>query len=57
MLVEAGVDSMAIARQSIYFGGEAQFGDGKPIILVPQLGSNLPFILLSNSLRHFAALY
>jgi hypothetical protein len=42
---------MTIARQSIYFGGNAHFGDGKPIILVPQLGSNLPFILLSNWLR------
>ena len=42
---------MAIARQSIYFGGQAQFGDGKPIILVPQIGNNLPFILLSNWLR------
>jgi 3-oxoadipate enol-lactonase len=51
MLAGAGVDSMAIARQAIYFGSDAQFGDGKPIILVPQLGSNLPFILLSNWLR------
>jgi pimeloyl-ACP methyl ester carboxylesterase len=51
MLVGAGVDSMAIARQSIYFGGKAQFGDGKPIILVPQLGGHLSFILLSNWLR------
>jgi pimeloyl-ACP methyl ester carboxylesterase len=51
MLVGAGVDTMTIARQSIYFGGKAQFGDGKPIILVPQLGSSLPFILLSNWLR------
>jgi pimeloyl-ACP methyl ester carboxylesterase len=51
MLVGTGVDTMTIARQSIYFGGKAQFGDGKPIILVPQLGSNLPFMLLSNWLR------
>ena len=51
VLVGAGVDTMTIARQSIYFGGKAQFGDGKPIILVPQLGSSLPFILLSNWLR------
>src|ERR1700687_4947012 len=51
MLAGAGVDTMAIARQSIYFGGKAQFGDGKPIILVGQLGSNLPFMLLSNWLR------
>ncbi len=51
MLAGAGVDSMTIARQSIYFGGKAQFGDGKPIILVPDLGSNLPFLLLSNWLK------
>jgi pimeloyl-ACP methyl ester carboxylesterase len=51
MLAGAGVDTMAISRQSIYFGGHAQFGDGKPIILVPQIGNNLPFILLSNWLR------
>lgn len=42
---------MTIARQSIYFGGKAQFGDGKPIILVPQFDSKLPFILLSNWLK------
>jgi pimeloyl-ACP methyl ester carboxylesterase len=51
MLAGAGVDTMTIARQSIYFGGRAQFGDGKPIILVPQLSSNLPFMLLSSWLR------
>ncbi len=51
MLAGAGVDNMTIARQSIYFGGKAQFGDGKPIVQVPQLGSNLPFVLLSNWLR------
>ena len=52
MLAGAGVDSMTIARQSIYFGGRAQFGDGKPIVLVPQLASDLPsFLLLSNWLK------
>jgi 3-oxoadipate enol-lactonase len=51
MLVGAGVDTMMIARQSIYFGGKAQFGDGKPIILVPEFSSNLPFLLLSNWLK------
>jgi pimeloyl-ACP methyl ester carboxylesterase len=51
MLAGAGVDTMTIARQSIYFGGKAQFGDGKPIVLVPQLDSSLPFVLLSNWLR------
>jgi pimeloyl-ACP methyl ester carboxylesterase len=51
MLAGAGVDTMTIARQSIYFGGKAQFGDGKPIVLVPELSSNLPFLLLSNWLK------
>jgi pimeloyl-ACP methyl ester carboxylesterase len=46
-----GADAMTIARQSIYFGGKAQFGDGKPIILVPQLDNNLSFALLSNWLK------
>jgi pimeloyl-ACP methyl ester carboxylesterase len=48
MLAGAGVDSMVIARQSIYFGGKAQFGDGKPIILLPQISNALSFTLLSN---------
>ena len=51
MLAGAGADTMTVARQSVYFGGKAQFGDGKPIILVPQLDSNLPFLLLSNWLK------
>jgi hypothetical protein len=42
---------MMVARQSVYFGGKAQFGEEKPIILVPQLSSNLPFLLLSNWLK------
>jgi pimeloyl-ACP methyl ester carboxylesterase len=51
MLAGAGVDSMTIARQSIYFGGNAQFGDGKPIVLVPELSSHLPFLMLTNWLK------
>ncbi len=51
MLAGAGVDTMTVARQSIYFGGEARFGDGKPIVLVPELSSNLAFLLLSNWLK------
>jgi pimeloyl-ACP methyl ester carboxylesterase len=51
MLAGAGVDTMTVARQSIYFGGKALFGDGKPIILIPELSSNLPFLLLSNWLK------
>jgi pimeloyl-ACP methyl ester carboxylesterase len=51
MLAGLGADTMTVARQSVYFGGKAQFGDGKPVILVPQLGSNLHFQLLSNWLK------
>jgi hypothetical protein len=51
MLAGVGADTMTIARQSIYFGGKAQFGDGKPIILVPDYSSNLPFVMLSNWLK------
>jgi pimeloyl-ACP methyl ester carboxylesterase len=51
MLAGFGVDTMTVARQSVYFGGKAQFGDGKPVILVPELGSDLPFLLLSNWLK------
>jgi pimeloyl-ACP methyl ester carboxylesterase len=51
MLAGAGFDSMTIARQSIYFGGKAQFGDGKPIVLIPELDSHLAFLALSNWLK------
>jgi len=51
MLAGAGADTMTIARQSIYFGGKAQFGDGKPVVLVPELGSNLFFLILSDWLK------
>ena len=51
MLARAGIDTMTIGPQSIYFGGGAQFGDGKPIILVPELGSNLFFLILSDWLK------
>jgi pimeloyl-ACP methyl ester carboxylesterase len=51
MLAGVGSDTMTIARQSVYFGGKARFGDGKPVILVPQLVSHLPFLLLSNWLK------
>jgi 3-oxoadipate enol-lactonase len=51
MMAGLGVDTMTVARQSVYFGGRAQFGDGKPIILVPQLGGNLHFLMLSNWLK------
>jgi 3-oxoadipate enol-lactonase len=51
LLAGFGADTMTVARQSVYFGGKAQFGDGKPIILVPQFDSDLPFRLLSNWLK------
>lgn len=51
MLAGVGFDTMAIARQSIYFGGKAQFGDGKPILLIPDMSSHLPFQALSNWLK------
>lgn len=51
ILAGFGADTMTVARQSVYFGGKAQFGDGKPIILVPQFDSDLPFHLLSNWLK------
>jgi pimeloyl-ACP methyl ester carboxylesterase len=50
-LIGAGIDTMTIARQSIYFGSGTQFGDGKPIILFPELGGNLAFMFLSNWLK------
>ena len=51
MWAGVGADTMTVARQSVYFGGKAQFGDGKPVILVPQIDSNLPFLLLANWLK------
>ena len=42
---------MTIARQSVYFGDKAQFGDGKPIVLIPDLSSHLPFLMLSDWLK------
>jgi pimeloyl-ACP methyl ester carboxylesterase len=51
MLAGAGADTMTIARQSIYFGGGALFGDGKPVVLVPKLGCSLFFQLLSDWLK------
>jgi pimeloyl-ACP methyl ester carboxylesterase len=51
MLAGVGADTMTVARQSAYFGGRAQFGDGKPIFLAPQFGSSFEFALLSNWLK------
>jgi pimeloyl-ACP methyl ester carboxylesterase len=35
-LVRAGLESMAVVRQLLLVGSASRFGDGKPIILVPQ---------------------
>jgi 3-oxoadipate enol-lactonase len=51
MLTGFGADTMTIARQSVYFGGKPQFGDGKPIVLVPDLGGHVPFLMLSDWLK------
>jgi pimeloyl-ACP methyl ester carboxylesterase len=51
MFIGAGVDVMAIARQSMYLGSGVQFGDGKPIVLFPELGSSLSFSFLSSWLK------
>ena len=41
-LMKAGFESIAVTRQSLLVGGVSCFGDGKPIILVPQpFGTNL----------------
>src|SRR5947209_3031055 len=39
---------VTFARQSIYFVRKAQFGDGKPVILVPDFSNSLTFLVLSN---------
>jgi len=47
-LARAGFDALTIARQSTMVGSSSRFGDGKPIILVPQFpGSDLALLPLS----------
>jgi hypothetical protein len=49
---EAAIDSLAIARQTILANGSPRFGDGKPIILLPQdLGSGLNASMLTAWLK------
>jgi pimeloyl-ACP methyl ester carboxylesterase len=44
-LVESALDSMTLARQTLEAASASSFGDGKPIILVPQhLGSELALL-------------
>ena len=51
-LTSAVFDSMAVFRQTIMVGSASRFGDGKPIVLVPQLpGSDLALLPLSMWLK------
>jgi pimeloyl-ACP methyl ester carboxylesterase len=36
-LTKTGFDSLAVLRQSIMVGSASRFGDGKPLVLIPQL--------------------
>jgi pimeloyl-ACP methyl ester carboxylesterase len=47
MLANVAFDSLAIARQSMIAGNSSRYGDGKPIVLVPQrFGSDLALLPL-----------
>lgn len=51
-LASVALDSFAIARQSMIAGNSSRFGDGKPIVLVPQrFGSDLVLLPLLLWLR------
>jgi pimeloyl-ACP methyl ester carboxylesterase len=51
-LMRAGFDSLAIFRQSMMVGTASRFGDGKPLVLVPQLpASDLSLAPLSMWLK------
>ena len=51
-LMRSGFDSQAIFRQSIIVGSASRFGDGKPLVLVPQLlGGDLSLAPLSMWLK------
>jgi pimeloyl-ACP methyl ester carboxylesterase len=51
-LMRAGFDSLAIFRQSMMVGNASRFGDGKPLVLVPQLpASDLSLAPLSMWLK------
>jgi pimeloyl-ACP methyl ester carboxylesterase len=55
-MANAALDCLAIARQSVITGSSSRFGDGKPIVLVPQhFGSDLallPLLLWLNALGY-----
>ena len=51
-LTRAGFDSLAVFRQSMIVGNASRFGDGKPLVLVPQLlGSDISLLPLSMWLK------
>jgi pimeloyl-ACP methyl ester carboxylesterase len=52
MLASAAFDAVIVARQAIMVGSASRFGDGKPIVLIPQyLGSDLAMLPLSAWLK------
>ena len=51
-LTRTGFDSLAVFRQSIIAGSASRFGDGKPLVLIPQLlGSDISLLPLSMWLK------
>jgi pimeloyl-ACP methyl ester carboxylesterase len=52
MLASAALDVLIVARQAIMVGNALRFGDGKPVVLIPQyLGSDLAMLPLSAWLK------
>jgi pimeloyl-ACP methyl ester carboxylesterase len=52
MLASAAFDALIVARQAIMAGNASRFGDGKPVVLIPQyLGSDLAMLPLSAWLK------
>jgi pimeloyl-ACP methyl ester carboxylesterase len=52
MLASAAFDALSVARQAIMLGSASRFGDGKPVVLIPQyLGSDLAMLPLSAWLK------
>jgi pimeloyl-ACP methyl ester carboxylesterase len=52
MLASAALDALIATRQSMMMGSASRFGDGKPVVLIPQfLGSDLAMLPLSAWLK------
>jgi len=52
MLAKTTFEALTFTRQSIMVGSASRFGDGKPIVLIPQhLGSDLALVPLSTWLK------